>query len=105
MNPWRCAIVPALIALAACTSGPAGAPTSARPDEPKSVEGTVRYVAVEGGCWIIQTAQERVQPVDLPERFRVDGLAVRVTLRDADDMMSACQVGPLKHVETITARE
>ncbi|WP_129649403.1 hypothetical protein [Peristeroidobacter agariperforans] len=100
----REAIAPILIALAACTAGTPDAPISARSGQPTVVDGTVRYVAVEGGCWIIETAHERVQPVDLPERFRVDGKAVRVTLRDAPDMMSVCQVGPLKHVETMTAR-
>jgi len=99
----RQAVIPILIALAACTSHKPGAPALARSGETAEVEGTVRLVEIEGGCWIIETAQGRVQPVDLPERFRVDGLAVRVTLRDAPDTMSICQVGPLKHVEAITA--
>ena len=96
MNLPRQAIVPILIALAACTSTTPGAPTM--------VDGTVRHVDVEGGCWIIETAHGRVQPIDLPERFRVDGMAVRVTLREAPDMMSVCQLAPLRHVQTITAR-
>lgn len=97
----RWAVIPILIALAACTSHEPGAPSLARSGETAEVEGTVRHVGVEGGCWIIETAQGRVQPVDLPERFRVDGLAVRVTLRDAPDRMSSCQVGTLKHVDAI----
>jgi hypothetical protein len=104
MNRVRHAAVPILMALAACTADQPGAPTSARSGEPAAVEGTVRHVDVEGGCWIIETAQGRVQPVDLPERFRVDGLAVRVTLRDAPDLVSSCQVGPLKYVDAVTAR-
>lgn len=104
MSPVRHAMMATLLALAACTAGKPEAPTSAPSGEPAEVDGTVRQVNVEGGCWIIETAQGRVQPVDLPERFRVDGLAVRVTLRDAPDMVSACQVGTLKHVDAVTAR-
>jgi hypothetical protein len=104
MIPVRQAVMPILIAIAACTADKPDAPTSARSGETAGVDGTVRQVDVEGGCWMIETAQGRVQPVDLPERFRVDGLAVRITLRDAPDVMSACQGGALKYVEAITAR-
>jgi hypothetical protein len=99
----RHAVIPLLIAIAACTADKPGAPEAARSGETPEVEGIVRHVGVEGGCWIIETAQGRVQPVDLPERFRVDGLAVRVTLRDAPDVMSICQVGTLKHVDAVIA--
>ena len=100
----RQAILPILIAIASCTADKPGAPSSARSGESAEVEGIVRHVAVEGGCWTIETAQGRVQPVELPERFRVDGMAVRVTLRDAPDVMSVCQLGPLKHLEAINPR-
>jgi len=104
VNRVHVAALPILIAIAACTASQSGAPTSARSGETAEVEGTVRKVDVEGGCWIIETAQGRVQPIDLPERFYVDGLAVRVTLQDAPDRVSSCQLGPLKHVVAVTAR-
>ena len=93
-----------LIAIAACTAVKPGAPERARSGTAVAVEGTVRHLDVEGGCWVIETAQERVQPADLPERFRVDGLAVRVKLRDAPDLVSICQVGPLKYVDAVMVR-
>ena len=99
---WQ-AVIPILIAIAACTTDKPGAPAMARSGETAVVEGTVRKIDVEGGCWIIETAQGRVQLLDLPERFRVDGLSVRVTLRDAPDMSSSCQVGTLKYVDAVTA--
>ena len=102
MNRVRHAVMPILIAITACTVDKPGAPSLARSGT--MVEGTVRHLDVEGGCWIIETAQGRVEPVDLPERFRVDGLAVRVTLRDAPDIVSICQVGTLKHVDAVSAR-
>jgi hypothetical protein len=70
----------------------------------KTEPATVRFIQVETGCWVLETAAGRVQPVDLPEAFRQDGLAVEVVLRDAPAMMSACQVGPLKTVEHIAKR-
>jgi hypothetical protein len=104
MNRVRSAVIPILIAIAACSADKPDAPTSARSGETAEVDGTVRKVDVEGGCWIIETSHGRVQPIDLAERYRVDGLAVRVTLRDAPDMMSVCQVGALKHVDAIAVR-
>jgi len=65
----------------------------------------VRLVDVEGGCWVIETAQGRVQPIHLPNAYRKDGLRVKVVLSDAPAMMSACQVGELKKVESIERSE
>lgn len=90
----------AMAAVSGCNSQPA---SSAAP----SVEGeaaTVRFVNVETGCWVLETQSGRVQPVDLPESFRVDGLQVNVVLRDAPAIMSLCQIGPLKTVEKISKR-
>ena len=89
----------ASIVLAACGSPPAatGAQTMGEP-------ATVRFIQIETGCWVLETRNGRVQPLDLPEQFRVDGLEVSVVLRDAPAMMSLCQVGPLKTVEKISKR-
>ena len=79
-------------------------PSGTKSQTPGRQAATVRFVQVETGCWVLETAEGRVQPVNLPEAFRRDGLAVEVELRDAGDMMSACQVGPLKHVVHIAER-
>jgi hypothetical protein len=86
------------VVLAGCGSGP-GASNGAR-GEPA----TVRFVNVETGCWVLETQTGRVQPVELAEEFRVDGLEVTVVLHDAPAMMNVCQVGPLKTVEKISKR-
>ena len=90
----------ALAALGGCNSQPSTSATPAAEGEPA----TVRFVNVETGCWVLETSTARVQPVELPAAFRVDGLEVSVVLRDAPAMMSLCQVGPLKTVEKITKR-
>lgn len=65
---------------------------------------TVRLVNVEGGCWVLATSNGRYQPVNLPDAFKSDGKEVQVVLRAAPDMMSICQVAPLVHVDSISAR-
>jgi hypothetical protein len=101
-------------ALAACSASPP--PATATPPAPiaggweqRSRPGgepaTVRFIDVEGGCWVIETAAGRFQPVDLPEKFRIDGRLVVVAMRKpAQEMASICQVGPLMHIESIRDR-
>ncbi len=69
-----------------------------------TTEATVRLLPVEGGCWVLSTATGRYQPVNLPDEYKSDGKAVRVVMRGATDTMSVCQVGPLVHVDSISAR-
>jgi len=76
------------------------------PTATSSVDATVRFAAtVEGGCWSLVTPTNKVyEPVDLPSAFRINGLAVRVALRDAPGWASTCMIGQLVHVESIQAR-
>jgi hypothetical protein len=99
-QPKFCVLVLSMM-MGLCACDPRSGATS---QEPGRQDATVRFVQVETGCWVLETAEGRVQPVSLPEAFRRDGLAVEVVLRDAPDMMSACQVGPLKHVDHIAER-
>ena len=64
-------------------------------------EGTVRFVDVEGGCWIIDTADERLEPIDLPADFRVDGLRVFFEANERSDLASICQVGRIVELDFI----
>lgn len=44
--------------------------------------GTVRFIPVEGGCWVIETDPHTALYVpDLPSVYRVDGLRVRIVAR------------------------
>ncbi len=52
---------------------------------------TVRFVAVEGGCWAIQTPGGDYEAVNLPETFRVNGLRVNVVLRGTR-AVTPCQI-------------
>ncbi len=62
---------------------------------------TVRFVAVEGGCWAIQTPDGDYEPADLPKRYRVNGLRVHVVLRGAR-MGSFCMIAPVVTVDSVS---
>ncbi|MDH3208307.1 MAG: hypothetical protein OEO79_17025 [Gemmatimonadota bacterium] len=64
-------------------------------------DGVVRFVDVEGGCWGIDSAGQRLEPINLPERFRVDGLRVSFQAEDAADVASICQIGRLVRLTEI----
>lgn len=64
-------------------------------------EGVVRFIQVEGGCWAIDTADERLEPIGLPEEFRVDGLAISFTEEARPELASVCQVGRVIEIESI----
>ncbi len=65
------------------------------------IEGDVRLVNVEGGCWGLQTDSATYQPVGgIPDGFRQDHLAVRATVRSIDGA-SICMIGPLVEIVTI----
>lgn len=61
---------------------------------------TVRFVALEGGCWAIQTPRGEYEAVNLPERFRVNGLRVNVVLRGAH-VYTVCQIAAPVNVDSI----
>lgn len=69
--------------------------------ETVSEVGTVEFVEVEGGCWAIQTEEERYEPRNLSEEFREDGLQVRFQGELRSDMVSICQIGPIIEVQEI----
>ena len=93
-----------LLIAAACLTACGAQPETNAATPSRGQPATVRFVNVETGCWALELDTQRVQPVDLPEEFKTDGLAVSVELRDAPDMMTVCQVGPLKHIEHIEKR-
>ncbi len=65
------------------------------------IEGIVRFIDVEGGCWGIGTDSATYEPVGgIPDGFRQDQLAVRATVRGVDGA-SICMIGPLVEIVTI----
>lgn len=67
-----------------------------RPAERKSVEfsGTVHHLPVEGGVYVIRTADgTQYRPSELPEEYRVEGLAVDVKALQHDDVLTKDMAG------------
>jgi len=71
-------------------------------DESDSADaGIVRFVDVEGGCWVIDSPTDRYEPINLDESFRVDGLFVAFSAVDRADLASICQVGRIVEITEI----
>jgi hypothetical protein len=71
-------------------------------DPALTIEGTVERLEVEGGCWVIRSADgKQYEPMGLTEEFRQNGLRVRAVIRIRPDMASICQVGTIAEVVSI----
>jgi hypothetical protein len=74
--------------------------------EPVRLTGVIRHLTVEGGVYVIRSDDGvTYNPINLPEGFRQDGLAVEVEGRRRDDMGGIHQVGPLLELDRIRRRE
>jgi hypothetical protein len=50
----------------------------------------VRFDPIEGGCWVIDSAGETYDPVNLSDDLKVDGLEVRFEADLRSDMGHFC---------------
>ncbi|MGE0158639.1 MAG: hypothetical protein AB7T31_04455 [Gemmatimonadales bacterium] len=82
---------PLLIAFAAFTLGASCGVTTPDLDQ----VGTVQFVGIEGGCWVIATAERIYEPINLPAELHVDGLGVTFEATERDDLASTCMVGQI----------
>jgi hypothetical protein len=67
--------------------------------------GTVRFLEIEGGCWVIETSDAVYEPTNLPEALREDGLGVTFQATVRDDLASICMVGPIVQLHRIQPNE
>jgi hypothetical protein len=67
-------------------------------DEPFVLSGTMRYLDIQGGCWVLETAErKRFQPDGTPEQLRLlrrEGARVTLWVVRAPDRYGTCMVGP-----------
>jgi len=76
-----------------------------RPAGSFRVDGTIRFIDVEGGCWALRVNESlQYEPFGLPAAYRVDGLQVRARLRLRDDLGSICMIGRIAAVLSIETR-
>lgn len=68
------------------------------------ITGTVRHLELEGGLFVIRDPQgTQYNPINLPDAFRHEGLAVEAEARRRDDMASIGMVGPI--IELLRIRQ
>lgn len=95
---------------ASCASTGEDAWVNLRPDPSGSgptdqISGTIRYLDLEGGLYVIQDAEgTSYNPMNLPEAFRVEGMAVEAEARRRDDIASIGMVGPVVELLRIRRR-
>ena len=70
-------------------------------EEVQRIGGTVRFLEVEGGVYVIRTDDTDYDPTNLPESYRVDGLAVEADVLVRGDVASIRMVGPVVEVVRI----
>jgi len=86
------------------TPPPAATDTSSMtpPAGEMTIEGVVTKVPVEGGCWVIKTADgTQYEPTVLVEDLRVEGEKVRAVVVPRPNMTSVCMVGPMVEIVRI----
>ncbi|MDP2362309.1 MAG: hypothetical protein Q8M94_00925 [Ignavibacteria bacterium] len=67
--------------------------------------GNVVYYTIEGGFYAINEESNRVyEPINLPERFQIDGLKVYVEAKRRTDLGTRRQVGEAIQIRTIKQR-
>ncbi|MGZ9899541.1 hypothetical protein [Shewanella gaetbuli] len=68
----------------------------------KMMQGTVRYMNLEGGFWgIVADNGQQILPQSLPQEFKQDGLRLSFTSSEITDMMTIQQWGTLSNVSDI----
>ena len=84
------------------TAGQPGSPLG--PNQTVATDATVRYVSLEGGCWVLDTPQGSYSPTGMPAPYQVNGLQVYVVMRGDTGVASICMMGPLVALDSIRAR-
>lgn len=66
--------------------------------------GTVRAVALEGGCWRFDSDDGRhfeISREGAPPSLLVDGRTATLVVRPRRDLMSTCMIGPIIEVVSV----
>jgi hypothetical protein len=68
------------------------------------ISGAVKYLDVEGGIFAIEdTDGKKYNPINLPESYKHDGMAVEADARIRDDLVSPAMIGPIVELLRIRA--
>lgn len=60
-------------------------------EDSRTIQGFVRFLDVEGGCWLLVGSDgKQYHPINLTEGFAVDGLRVSATIAFRRDLAGIC---------------
>lgn len=107
-STWRNALSAALAAIVwSCSSTSDWVEQTPEPDVSAPafhISGTVHYMDIEGGLFVIDANGTTYNPVNLPDTFKSDGMDVEAEIRRRDDLASIAMVGPVIEVLRIRPR-
>ena len=84
-----------VISAATCSSVADIPPLYQSSPDTLAIDATVQFLNIEGGCWALTlSSATRLEPLNLPADFRVDGLKVRATITGTK-AASVCMIGPV----------
>ena len=91
------------LAMLAAVMGCHGGQQAGGRDKPIAVKGmitgTVKYVDLEGGFYgLVTDAEQKLDPVNLPDAFKEDGLRIQARVEQAKGRVSTHMWGPLVRI-------
>ncbi len=76
----------------------AGTPAGTE-EQPAAISGTVKYMDLEGGfCGIVTDDGQKLDPVNLPDAFKQDGLRVKARIETLEGQVSVRMWGTLVRI-------
>jgi hypothetical protein len=63
------------------------------PKDGATLSATVKFIGLEGGCWMLNTKYGSFLAPNLPKEFRVDGLKVTARMQLAESQAHYCPMG------------
>ena len=72
--------------------------------EIQSVEAVVHAPKFVGECWLLTTKYGPLEPTNLDSEYKNEGLKVLVSFRRRDDLATACMMGRIVTLSSISVR-
>lgn len=66
---------------------------TALPKEGVTLSATVKFIGIEGGCWMLDTKYGSFLAGNLAKEFRLDGLKLTATVKLAESQAHFCPMG------------
>jgi len=99
---WRVLCLSALVMVTGCHGGQQADAPNKQTAVKGVITGAVKYVDLEGGFYgLVTDAGQKLDPVNLPEPFREDGLRIQARVETVEGRVSTHMWGPLVRIVEI----